>query len=114
MASAQRLCATMYGTGQIFLDPAASTGSLLPPVRNPLGKPPRGGYSEGALETAQTTVARKPGKIKKPGRRWWQRLLRVAIMLALALGAAYVSIPWWVPPSVVQTFLEADLSRQLG
>jgi len=47
-------------------------------------------------------------------RRWWQLLLRGAVMIALLLAAAYVTLPWWAPAKRVADALARRMSRQMG
>ncbi|OQB86465.1 MAG: AsmA family protein [Planctomycetes bacterium ADurb.Bin126] len=53
-------------------------------------------------------------KTIKPTRPWWQLLVRAGVLLALVLGAAYVTLPWWLPPSLVRQIVQDDLRRKLG
>jgi hypothetical protein len=53
-------------------------------------------------------------KRAKPRQRWWQRLLRLAVLLALLGGAAYVSLPWWLPRAWLRDVLARRLSQTAG
>ncbi|MFW5841364.1 MAG: hypothetical protein ACOCZE_12355, partial [Planctomycetota bacterium] len=47
-------------------------------------------------------------------RFWWQRLLRAAAILSLALAGAYVTLPWWLPTDWIKQYLAAEMSEQMG
>jgi len=47
-------------------------------------------------------------------RSLWQRLCRAGAVLALALIAAYATLPWWVPCGMLGDWLERRLSEQYG
>lgn len=50
----------------------------------------------------------------KAGRRWWQRLIRYAVVLAIFLMMAYVSLPIWLPTHWLKNRIAGDLARQTG
>ncbi len=53
-------------------------------------------------------------KASRPRRKWWQRLIRLTVVMALGLAALYVTFPWWVPREMVKNALARDLSGKLG
>ncbi|HUT61126.1 MAG TPA: hypothetical protein VNA25_25035 [Phycisphaerae bacterium] len=50
----------------------------------------------------------------KPKRRWWQVLIRVAVLAGLVLLGAYVTLPWWVPTGWLRSRIERQMSEQMG
>ncbi len=65
----------------------------------------------------KTTTGQSGNSISAPNRRrrpWRQKLLRAAVMVLLVVGAAYVSLPWWLPVETIRRNIRDDLSRQLG
>ncbi len=55
-----------------------------------------------------------PNKTTRPRRRWWQKLCRLAVLLAMLGGAAYVALPWLLPSEMIARMLAEDMSRQMG
>ncbi|MFW6061970.1 MAG: hypothetical protein ACOC93_04095, partial [Planctomycetota bacterium] len=64
--------------------------------------------------TQQPDAPSQPSPPVQPKRRWWQRALRVVVVVALLLGAAYVTLPWWLPGQWLARRAAADLSEQAG
>ncbi|MFB3893328.1 MAG: AsmA family protein [Phycisphaerae bacterium] len=56
----------------------------------------------------------KPPKKLKPRRRWWQRALRAAVLVALIVAVVYITFPWWAPVGLIRDIVAGDLARQLG
>jgi len=52
--------------------------------------------------------------VKKPKRRWWQRLCRILVALGMFLAAAYIALPWWAPTGLLRRHLIDQMSSQLG
>ena len=52
--------------------------------------------------------------VKKPGRRWWQRLCRILVAMGMFLAAAYIALPWWAPTGLIRRRLIDQMSSQLG
>ena len=50
----------------------------------------------------------------RPRRRWWQVLCRLALVIAVALVAAYVSLPWWAPVGHIRRYIAHEMVRQMG
>ena len=57
--------------------------------------------------------AAKP-RPRRPRRRWWQRVIRISVLVVVALTAAYVTLPWWFPGAWVRAIVVNDLAAQLG
>jgi len=51
---------------------------------------------------------------KKPKRRWWQLLCRIAALVAILLVCAYATLPWWAPTGLIREYLTDQMSRQVG
>ena len=49
---------------------------------------------------------------RRPRLRWWQRLARAAIILALLLATAYATLPWWAPTGWLGRVICRQLSAQ--
>ena len=47
-------------------------------------------------------------------RRWWQVLVRAAVVAVLIAGLAYVTLPWWMPTSLLRNWIAHDLAAQTG
>jgi hypothetical protein len=47
-------------------------------------------------------------------RRWWQILTRTAIVIVLVIAMAYVTLPWWMPTSLLRSWIAHDLASQTG
>ena len=56
----------------------------------------------------------KTPNVKRPARRWWQRICRILVALGMFLAAAYITLPWWAPPGVIRRHLIEQMSSQLG
>ncbi len=58
----------------------------------------------------------KTGKAALPRQRrqWWQVALRVIVVLALFLAAAYATLPWWLHKSWLKDKIAAEMQRQMG
>jgi len=52
--------------------------------------------------------------VKRPGRRWWQRLCRILVALGMFFAAAYIALPWWAPTGLIRRHLIDRMSSQLG
>ena len=48
------------------------------------------------------------------GRRWWQKIVRAASLLALVILSAYVTLPWWLPAGFVGDRIAGDLASSMG
>jgi len=60
-------------------------------------------------------MTRRPPKPKRVlARPGWQRFLRASVLGVLILAAGYVTLPWWLPPVLVRTWIARDLAGQLG
>ncbi|MGC9453459.1 MAG: hypothetical protein ACP5HU_01210 [Phycisphaerae bacterium] len=53
-------------------------------------------------------------KVKPVRRRWWQLLVRAAIVVSLLVAALYVTLPWWMPKGMVRRYVADEMSRQMG
>ncbi len=51
---------------------------------------------------------------QKPKRRWWQRLIRIAALVAILLIGLYVTMPFWMPTNLLKRHLAKRMSRQMG
>ena len=51
---------------------------------------------------------------RRPRRHWWQVLCRVALVIALALVAAYITLPWWAPVGYIRRYIAREMERQMG
>jgi hypothetical protein len=59
-------------------------------------------------------INRKSKIENRKSRRLWQRAIRLAALLLLAVTVLYVSLPWWMPRDLLRQAIEGRLSRQLG
>lgn len=50
----------------------------------------------------------------RPRRRWWQVLIRAAVLPGLVLLGFYVTLPWWMPTRWLRGYLERQMSDQMG
>jgi len=51
---------------------------------------------------------------RRPGHPWWQKLIRAGVVVAVVLLGSYVTLPWWVPTSLVRHYLAKRMSEQMG
>ena len=47
-------------------------------------------------------------------RRWWQILVRGIVVSLVVIGLAYVTLPWWLPTSLLRSWIAHDLAGQTG
>lgn len=50
----------------------------------------------------------------RPRRRWWQKFIRISILVVLVLGGLYATLPWWMPTDWLRDRIARDMSRQTG
>ncbi|MFW6133472.1 MAG: hypothetical protein ACOC8F_06200, partial [Planctomycetota bacterium] len=50
----------------------------------------------------------------RAARRWWQRVLRPAALVVVALAALYATLPWWAPRGVLRRWVAGEMSAQMG
>ena len=55
-----------------------------------------------------------PSGLKKPTRPWWQVICRAGAAIVVLVVAAYVTLPLWLPGSLISDSLAAEMSRQVG
>ena len=72
-------------------------------------------------DSANTAVSSRPARRARHARRaakgrhrWWQRVFRAVVLVVLAGGGAYATLPWWAPTGYLRRRIAADLSRQMG
>ena len=65
-------------------------------------------------QAAHSVEPKKAAKPKPPKRRLWQDVFRWTVIAVLLVLGAYITLPWWLPTSLLRNFLVADLSRQAG
>lgn len=66
--------------------------------------------------TQQATAESSPVVVRRVrrGRRIGQRIVRATVVAVLAMMGLYVTLPWWLPSSVLRTHLAAELSETTG
>ncbi len=51
---------------------------------------------------------------RAPLRRWWQRVIRLALLLIVGLMTAYITLPVWAPAGLIKQRLARQMSDQMG
>lgn len=79
-----------------------------------ISNPPDAGAHKVTQQATAHPAALPVGRAARRGRRLGQVIVRGGVLLALAVGALYITLPWWLPSGLLRNHIAEELREATG